>query len=147
MSIEVKVPQLPESVADATLVAWHKKAGDSVRREENLVDLETDKVVLEVPAPADGILKQIVAADGAVVKSGQLLAILEPRAVAAGVTAATPAATKAAQTAPKAAPPPAAPARAMPPMPGTRGGRASGNSVVGVRQQDGPGRSEDGRRA
>ena len=55
MSIEVKVPQLPESVADATLVAWHKKAGDAVRREENLVDLETDKVVLEVPAPADGV--------------------------------------------------------------------------------------------
>ena len=55
MSIEVKVPQLPESVADATLVAWHKKAGDTVRRDENLVDLETDKVVLEVPAPADGV--------------------------------------------------------------------------------------------
>jgi 2-oxoglutarate dehydrogenase E2 component (dihydrolipoamide succinyltransferase) len=83
VSIEVKVPQLPESVADATLVAWHKKAGDSVRREENLVDLETDKVVLEVPAPADGVLKQIVAADGAVVTSGQLLAILEPGAAAA----------------------------------------------------------------
>ena len=78
MSIEVKVPQLPESVADATLVAWHKKPGDSVRRDENLVDLETDKVVLEVPAPADGVLKQIVAADGAVVTSGQLLAVLEP---------------------------------------------------------------------
>ncbi len=74
MSIEVKVPQLPESVADATLVAWHKKPGDSVRREENLVDLETDKVVLEVPAPVDGVIKQIVAADGAVVTSGQLLA-------------------------------------------------------------------------
>ena len=83
MSIEVKVPQLPESVADATLVAWHKKAGDSVRREENLVDLETDKVVLEVPAPADGVIKQIVAVDGAVVTSGQLLAILEPGSVAA----------------------------------------------------------------
>ena len=86
MSIEVKVPQLPESVADATLVTWHKKAGDSVRREENLVDLETDKVVLEVPAPADGVIKQIVAADGAVVTSGQLLAILETGA--AGATAA-----------------------------------------------------------
>jgi len=83
VSIEVKVPQLPESVADATLVTWHKKAGDPVRREENLVDLETDKVVLEVPAPADGVLKEIVAADGAVVTSGQLLAILEPGAVAA----------------------------------------------------------------
>jgi 2-oxoglutarate dehydrogenase E2 component (dihydrolipoamide succinyltransferase) len=122
VSIEVKVPQLPESVADATLVAWHKKAGDPVRREENLVDLETDKVVLEVPAPADGVIKQIVAADGAVVTSGQLLAILEPGA--AGATAAPPAApapVKAAPSAPKPPPPkaappppPAAPARAAP---------------------------------
>jgi 2-oxoglutarate dehydrogenase E2 component (dihydrolipoamide succinyltransferase) len=118
VSIEVKVPQLPESVADATLVAWHKKPGDPVRREENLVDLETDKVVLEVPAPVDGIIKQIVAADGAVVKSGQLLAILEPGPVAATAAAAAPAAkaAPAAPAAPKAAaappPKPAAPAAA-----------------------------------
>src|SRR5579875_3843775 len=59
MSIEVKVPVLPESVSDATIAAWHKKPGDAVRRDENLVDLETDKVVLEVPAPADGVLKEI----------------------------------------------------------------------------------------
>jgi len=78
MSIEVKVPVLPESVSDATIATWHKKAGDSVRRDENLLDLETDKVVLEVPAPVDGVLKQIVAADGAVVTSGQVLALLEP---------------------------------------------------------------------
>ena len=90
MSIEVKVPQLPESVADATLVAWHKKAGEAVRREENLVDLETDKVVLEVPAPVDGVLKQIVAADGAVVTSGQVLALLEPGEAAAATPAAAP---------------------------------------------------------
>ncbi|HEX6995329.1 MAG TPA: 2-oxoglutarate dehydrogenase complex dihydrolipoyllysine-residue succinyltransferase [Gammaproteobacteria bacterium] len=83
MSIEVKVPQLPESVADATLVNWHKKAGDAVRRDENLVDLETDKVVLEVPAPSDGILKEIRVSDGATVTSGQVLAVLEPGAVAA----------------------------------------------------------------
>ena len=56
MTIEIKVPQLPESVTDATLVSWHKKPGDTVSRDENLVDLETDKVVLEVPAPASGIL-------------------------------------------------------------------------------------------
>ena len=80
MSIEVKVPQLPESVADATLVAWHKKAGDAVRRDENLVDLETDKVVLEVPAPTDGVLKEITVAEGGVVSSGQVLAVLEPGA-------------------------------------------------------------------
>jgi hypothetical protein len=56
MKIEVKVPQLPESVAEATLVSWHKKAGDAVRRDENLIDIETDKVVLELPAPGDGVL-------------------------------------------------------------------------------------------
>ena len=67
MSIEVKVPQLPESVTDATLVTWHKRAGEEVRRDENLVDLETDKVVLEVPAPSDGILKEITVADGSTV--------------------------------------------------------------------------------
>ena len=77
MTIEVKVPQLPESVADATLVAWHKSAGDAVARDENLVDLETDKVVLEVPAPANGVLKEIRIADGTTVTSGEVLAILE----------------------------------------------------------------------
>jgi len=115
VSIEVKVPQLPESVADATLVAWHKKAGETVRREENLVDLETDKVVLEVPAPADGVLKQIVAADGAVVTSGQVLALLEPGEVAA--PAPKPAAAKpalASSPAPAARPAPSAPPAAAP---------------------------------
>ena len=75
MSIEVQVPQLPESVADATLLTWHKRAGDSVRRDENLVDLETDKVVLEVPAPSDGILKELKIDDGATVTGGQVLAL------------------------------------------------------------------------
>ena len=83
MSIEVKVPQLPESVADATLLTWHKRAGDSVRRDENLVDLETDKVVLEVPAPSDGILKELKIDDGATVTGGQVLALLEPGEAAA----------------------------------------------------------------
>ena len=77
MTIEVRVPQLPESVADATLVSWHKKPGDHVARDENLVDLETDKVVLEVPAPAAGILKEIKLTDGTTVTSGQVLAIIE----------------------------------------------------------------------
>src|SRR5271167_536969 len=77
MTIEVRVPQLPESVADATLVAWHKKPGDSVVRDENLVDLETDKVVLEVPAPVAGVIKEIKLADGTTVTSGQLLAVIE----------------------------------------------------------------------
>ena len=76
MTIEIKVPQLPESVSDATLVAWHRKKGDSVARDENLVDLETDKVVLEVPAPAGGILQEIKIQDGATVVAGDVLAIL-----------------------------------------------------------------------
>jgi len=74
MSIEVKVPVLPESVADATIAAWHKKVGDRVTRDENIVDLETDKVVLEVPAPADGILSELMFKVGDTVGSGQLLA-------------------------------------------------------------------------
>ncbi len=77
MTIEIKVPTLPESVADATLVAWHKKVGEAVSRDENLVDLETDKVVLEVPAPTSGTIIGIVAANGATVVAGDVLALLE----------------------------------------------------------------------
>ncbi len=98
MTIEVRVPQLPESVADATLVAWRKRPGDAVARDENLVDLETDKVVLEVPAPAAGVLKEITLADGTTVTSGQLLALIEENTTAgtaAGAKAATPAASAA----------------------------------------------------
>ena len=104
MTIEVRVPQLPESVADATLVAWHKQPGDSVGRDENLVDLETDKVVLEVPAPAAGVIVELKVQNGATVTSGQLLALLEegataaataPRASAAAAPAARPAAAAA----------------------------------------------------
>ncbi len=76
MNIEIKVPQLPESVSDATLVAWHRKAGDTVLRDENLVDLETDKVVLEVPAPATGVLQEIRIDDGTTVTTGEILAVL-----------------------------------------------------------------------
>ncbi len=83
MSIEVKVPALPESVADATIATWHKKVGDKVTRDENIVDLETDKVVLEVPAPADGILQEILFKEGAIVHSGELLARIEAGAAAA----------------------------------------------------------------
>ncbi len=77
MSIEIKVPQLPESVTDATLVAWHKAVGESVSRDENLVDLETDKVVLEVPAPSAGVIEEIKVDDGATVVAGDVLAILK----------------------------------------------------------------------
>jgi|TARA_B110000459_G_scaffold194418_1_gene233864 2-oxoglutarate dehydrogenase E2 component (dihydrolipoamide succinyltransferase) len=83
MTIEIKVPPLPESVADATLINWHKKAGDHVSRDENLVDLETDKVVLEVPSPKSGILTEIKVQDGTIVKSGELLAILTESSEAA----------------------------------------------------------------
>jgi 2-oxoglutarate dehydrogenase E2 component (dihydrolipoamide succinyltransferase) len=83
MSLEVKVPVLPESVADATIAAWHKKVGDSVKRDENLVDLETDKVVLEVPAPADGVIRQILHAQGDTVTSQQVIAVIEEGAAAA----------------------------------------------------------------
>jgi len=102
MSIEVKVPQLPESVTDATLVAWHKKPGEPVGRDENLVDLETDKVVLEVPAPVAGVIKELKVENGATVTSGQVLAILEEGAAAA---ASKPAAAQpqAAASEPKAA--------------------------------------------
>ncbi|HVJ30366.1 MAG TPA: 2-oxoglutarate dehydrogenase complex dihydrolipoyllysine-residue succinyltransferase [Gammaproteobacteria bacterium] len=124
MSIEVKVPQLPESVADATLITWHKKAGDAVRREENLVDLETDKVVLEVPAPVDGVIREIVASDGAVVTSGQLLAILEPGAAAAAAPPASAAKDKAPPAAAKAVLPPKA-APTTPAAPTTRAAPAA----------------------
>src|ERR1700675_3004239 len=82
MTIEVRVPQLPESVADATLDAWHKKPGESGVRDENLVGLETDKVVLEVPAPVAGVLKEIKLKDGTTVTSGQVLAVIEAGATA-----------------------------------------------------------------
>lgn len=89
MSLEIRVPKLPESVADATLVAWRKKPGDAVSRDENLADLETDKVVLEVPSPANGVLQEIKIAAGATVKSDDLLAIVV--AGAAGAVATPPA--------------------------------------------------------
>ncbi len=88
-TIEVRVPQLPESVADATLVAWRKQPGDAVNRDENLVDLETDKVVLEVPAPASGVLREIKVANGTTVTGGQVLAVIEEGATAAATSPAS----------------------------------------------------------
>ncbi len=83
MSIEIQVPALPESVADATVLTWHKQAGESVKQDENLVDLETDKVVLEVPAPKSGILRKIHFEEGATVEAGQVLGLLDERATTA----------------------------------------------------------------
>ncbi|MCE5233442.1 MAG: 2-oxoglutarate dehydrogenase complex dihydrolipoyllysine-residue succinyltransferase [Mizugakiibacter sp.] len=107
MAIELKVPVLPESVSDATIATWHKQAGQAVKRDENLVDLETDKVVLEVPAPVDGVLKSIVKNTGDTVTSQEVIAVIEE-----GVAAAAPAA--AAKPAAAEAPAPAAKAEAQP---------------------------------
>ncbi|MDA5339336.1 dihydrolipoyllysine-residue succinyltransferase [Stenotrophomonas maltophilia] len=107
MATEVKAPVLPESVADGTIATWHKKVGDAVKRDENLLDLETDKVVLEVPSPVDGVLKEIKFAEGSTVTSSQVVAIIEEGAVAA-------APAPAAEAAPAAAPAAAAPAAAAP---------------------------------
>jgi 2-oxoglutarate dehydrogenase E2 component (dihydrolipoamide succinyltransferase) len=101
MSIEIKVPQLPESVADATLVTWHKQVGQAVTRDENLADLETDKVVLEVPAPVTGVIKELRIVAGTSVTSGQVLAVLEEGSAATAAPA--KAAVAPAPAAPKAA--------------------------------------------
>ena len=101
MSIEIRVPALPESIADATLVAWHKQPGEAFKRDENLADLETDKVVLEVPAPADGVMGEHQFEVGATVTEGQVLAQIT--AGAAPAAAAAPAAKAAATAAPAAA--------------------------------------------
>ncbi|MCK6392402.1 2-oxoglutarate dehydrogenase complex dihydrolipoyllysine-residue succinyltransferase [Zoogloea sp.] len=111
MLIEVKVPQLSESVSEATLVSWHKKEGDAVSRDENLIDIETDKVVLETPAPADGVLVKIVKNGGDSVTSGEVIATIDTEAKAA---AGAPAAAAAPAAAPAAAAPAAAVSAASP---------------------------------
>jgi len=115
MLIEVKVPELSESVAEATLLAWHKKVGEPVKRDENLIDIETDKVVLELPAPADGVLAKIIRADGGTVKAGEVIATIdtEGKASASAVVPAK-AGTQPARPAPAAGP------GAAPAMPAAR---------------------------
>ena len=105
MRIEVKVPQLPESIAEATLVNWHKKQGETVRRDENLIDIETDKVVLEMPAPGDGVLAEIKRPDGSTVTSNDIIAVIDTDAK--GASAAAPAAPAPARTDAAAPPTPA----------------------------------------
>src|SRR6266853_1346819 len=154
MLIEVKVPQLSESVAEATLLAWHKKVGEAVKRDENLIDIETDKVVLELPAPADGVLSKIIKGDGGTVKAGEVIATIDTEAKASAASAAAPAAApvKAA-----AAPAPAAkPASVAPAMPSARklaeekgvdtaaiagsgrGGRVTKGDVLGAKSTPAP---------
>jgi 2-oxoglutarate dehydrogenase E2 component (dihydrolipoamide succinyltransferase) len=115
MTIEVKVPVLPESVEDATIAAWHREPGQTIRRDENLVDLETDKVVLEVPAPADGTVTEIRAQPGDTVHSDDVIAVIEEGAVEAPAKEAAPAeaapaeaaSEQAAEPEPEPGPPPA----------------------------------------
>jgi 2-oxoglutarate dehydrogenase E2 component (dihydrolipoamide succinyltransferase) len=132
MSIEIRVPQLPESIADATLVAWHKQGGQSVSRDENLADLETDKVVLEVPAPTNGVLKEIKVQPGTSVKSGELLAIIEEGAAATTSTASAPAPALAPAPAP--APAPAEASSGSSPATGSNGQAATPRTSPAARR-------------
>ena len=112
MRIEVKVPQLPESVAEATLVNWHKKAGEPVKRDENLIDIETDKVVLELPAPGDGVLTEITRPDGSTVTSNDVIAVIDTdgKAAASSTAGAAASSTTIAPATPDASATPARPA-------------------------------------
>jgi len=137
MAIEVKVPLLPESISDATVSTWHKKAGDKVSRDENIVDLETDKVMLEVPAPADGILKEIIKATGSTVQASEVIAVIE--AVEAGTQPAKPAVKQeqaSAQT--QASPQAAKQTQSAPASPSAR--RAAAEHDVDVAQVSGTGK-------
>ena len=145
--IEVKVPQLSESVAEATLLQWHKKPGDAVERDQNLIDIETDKVVLELPAPESGVLARIVKGDGSTVASGEVIAVIDTEA-RAGAAPAAPAPT----AAPAPAAPPAAPGTGAAPAPagGPKGDVAMPAAAkllaeAGMTASQVPGTGRDGR--
>ncbi len=123
MIIDVKVPQLSESVAEATLVTWHKKVGEAVLKDENLIDIETDKVVLERPSPADGVLVEIIRGNGDTVVAGELIARIDTEAQATVRTAA-PDSTPESKPASKPEPKPEAPASPPPGVPGASSGIA-----------------------
>ena len=140
MQVEVKVPQLSESVSEATLVAWRKKPGEAVKRDENLIDVETDKVVLELPAPADGVLAKIVKNDGDSVVSGEVIAVIDTEGKASA--AAAPAkAEKAASPAPA----PAATAKASAPSPAASPAAAKIAAEKGIDTASVQGTGRDGR--
>jgi len=143
MLIDIKVPQLSESVAEATLLSWHKREGERVNRDENLIDVETDKVVLELPAPDAGVITRILKADGSLVVSGEVIATLDTEGKATAAPAPAKAEPVAAPVAPKT--PAIADARLMPAarkmaaetgvntqeIPGTgRGGRITKGDVI-----------------
>jgi 2-oxoglutarate dehydrogenase E2 component (dihydrolipoamide succinyltransferase) len=138
MRVEVKVPQLPESVAEATLVTWHKQPGAAVSRDENLIDVETDKVVLELPAPASGALVEILKADGSTVAGQEVIAIIDTDAKGAAI-AATPAPAEAAKPTASGSPP--APAASVTAMPAARKMMAE----QGLSAADVPGTGRGGR--
>jgi 2-oxoglutarate dehydrogenase E2 component (dihydrolipoamide succinyltransferase) len=123
MIIDVKVPQLSESVAEATLVSWHKKAGEAVARDENLIDIETDKVVLELPAPDSGVLVEIVKGDGDTVVAGEVIARIDTAAQAGTAPSAAPAAPSGTRRQPEAQRQP--PRRLAPASPCRRRARSS----------------------
>ena len=114
MLVEVRVPQLSESVSEATLLTWHKKPGDFVQRDENLIDIETDKVVLELPAPEAGVLTGIVKAEGGTVVSNEIIATIDTEAKATAAAPAAPAPPAAFPPGPVASP-------AVNPCPGSTG--------------------------
>jgi 2-oxoglutarate dehydrogenase E2 component (dihydrolipoamide succinyltransferase) len=138
MLVEVKVPVLSESVAEATLLSWHKKQGERVTRDENLVDIETDKVVLELPAPVDGVLSSVAKGDGATVTANEVLATIDTDGTA---QAPAKAAIDVAKQAVKPAPGPAAKAESVTALPAARKLMAD-NSIVPAQV---PGTGRDGR--
>ncbi len=141
--VEVKVPQLSESVSEATLVAWRKKAGEPVKRDENLIDIETDKVVLELPSPVDGVLSKIVKKDGDSVTSGEVIAMIDTEAKGAAAPAPAPKDDKRAAA-------PVVPAGAKDAAPAPSGGSASPSAAKiaaekGIDTSSVPGTGRDGR--
>jgi 2-oxoglutarate dehydrogenase E2 component (dihydrolipoamide succinyltransferase) len=139
MIIEVKVPQLSESIAEATLVSWHKNVGDAVARDENLIDIETDKVVLELPAPDSGVLVEVLKGNGDSVASGELIAKIDTEAKASAPAAKAEAKSAAAPAAAKAAPVPAATPAAAGTGPAARKALAEKGIDAAVVQGTGPG--------
>lgn len=136
MKIEIRVPQLPESVSEAVLLDWHKKVGEFVKREENLIDLETDKVVMELPASEDGALVEIIGKPGETVKSGQLIAYFDTSVKAEAAAAPAAVAATPAASAPAAAP--VATAKGVPAMPAAA--KVAADNGVDLAQVAGSGR-------
>ncbi|MBA3033637.1 MAG: 2-oxoglutarate dehydrogenase complex dihydrolipoyllysine-residue succinyltransferase [Gammaproteobacteria bacterium] len=139
MLIEVKVPQLSESVAEATLVSWHKNVGDVVTRDENLIDIETDKVVLELPAPHDGVLVEVLKGNGDTVIAGELIARIDTEAQAAEAAPAPAQKTKSAVQAAPAAAATASKAEAKPAGAGPAARKALAEKGIDAAQVSGSG--------